>query len=106
MRITSDDPCAWCASLAAGGPSRDPEIHAFHDHDGCTVEPVYDEGAFTDRSQWPDTSVRLRDQWDEITGGADFDASGAREAFRQGLEAQAKGRPLPDVDPTIGIAEF
>jgi hypothetical protein len=106
LRVTGDDPCAWCASLAAEGPTRDPEVHAFHDHDGCTIEPVYDEGAFTDRSQWPEASQRFRDQWDEITGGADFQAGGARDAFRRGLEASAKGQPLPDVDPTIGVPEF
>jgi hypothetical protein len=110
MRVTSADPCAFCASLAAEGPTKSREIHAFHDHDGCSVEPVYDEGAFKDRSQWPAESVRHREAWDEITGGADFDESGAREAFRRGLEeraeAVAQGRDLPAVDPTIGVDEF
>ena len=106
LRVTGDDPCAWCASLAAEGPTRDPEVHAFHDHDGCTVEPVYDEGAFTDRGQWPESSRRFRDLWDDVTGGAEFDAGGAREQFRKGLEATSTGRALPAPDPTIGIPEF
>ncbi|MFW6079065.1 MAG: hypothetical protein ACODAE_05550 [Gemmatimonadota bacterium] len=111
MRVTGSQPCPWCAHLAARGPMRRGdagagEIHAFHDHDACTIEPVYADAAFEDRSQWPEPSRRLRDLWDEATGGADFEAGGALEAFRRGMEAHAKGRPLPKVDPTIGIEEF
>jgi hypothetical protein len=107
MRVTGGaDPCAYCISLSAAGPTRSQDVHAFHDHDSCTIEPVYDERAYEDRSQWPEQSVRHRDEWDEITGGADPEASGAREAFRAGRDAKRKGQAAPDVDPTIGVEEF
>jgi hypothetical protein len=106
MRVTGPTPCHFCASLAARGPTRDPAIHAVHDHDGCTIEPVYDRAAIGDRSQWPEGSVRFRELWDEATGGAEFEAGGALEVFRQAMEARAADRPLPPPDPTIGVPEF
>jgi hypothetical protein len=46
-RVTSGDPCTFCRTLASRGPVYKSEKSAHfeaHDHDGCTVEPVYDRG--------------------------------------------------------------
>jgi hypothetical protein len=108
MRVTSADPCAFCAMLASKGPvlGSPTAAEGFHDHCACTVEPIYRADAPDDRSQWPETSVHLREVWDAVTGGASAGAGGALEAFRTGLEAAAKGEALPAPDPTIGVEEF
>lgn len=38
QRVTSGNPCDFCADLAAQGPSADFEAH---DHCGCSAEPFY-----------------------------------------------------------------
>lgn len=109
MRVTSGDACEFCAMLASRGPvftTAAAAGEAFHDHCACTVEPVYRPDAADDRDQWPAASVRFREIWDHVTGGADAGVGGALEVFRAGLEADAKGAPLPAADPTIGIGEF
>lgn len=109
MRVTSGDPCEFCAMLASRGPvftTAKAAAEPFHDHCGCTVEPVYDRRAAEDRSTWPEATARFREIWDHMTGGADVDAGGGLAAFRRGLEAAAKGEPLPAADRTVGIEEF
>lgn len=41
QRITSGDPCAFCAELAGAGTSSG-EVFQSHDHCSCGVEPAYD----------------------------------------------------------------
>lgn len=108
-RVTSGKACEFCAMLASRGPvftTAAAAGEAFHDHCACTVEPVYSREAAEDRSTWPGDAARFREVWDHVTGGADAGSGGALEAFRAGLAAEAKGQPLPEADPTIGIEEF
>lgn len=91
MRVTSGDPCPWCAMLASRGPVYRTEATAsfdvppdqFHDHDGCQIEPVFREDARDDRSQWPASSQRLRERWEEVTDG--LSSADARRAFQRAL---------------------
>lgn len=78
MRVTSGDPCPFCAMLASRGPaytSRESATavtgrggrprgnrqigESYHDNCVCTIEPYY-EG-----SSMPDSSRRWRDLWNE-----------------------------------------
>lgn len=87
MRVTSGDPCAFCAMVASRGPiyKEDSVDFETHDHCACEPEPVYDGSAFTDRSQWPETSRQLRDTWDEVAS----DAEDPLNAFRRAIESRA-----------------
>lgn len=64
-RVTDGDPCAFCAMLASRGPvyNTDVEFEA-HDHDACTLEPVYRKS-----SKWPGIGRDLQSQWNEVTRG-------------------------------------
>jgi hypothetical protein len=104
MRVTDGSPCWWCAMLASRGPvykSEGVESAGFdmrsglmHDHDGCTIEPVYTETARTDQAQWPTPSRLFRVLWDSSTVG--LLSNDARLAFRRAFE----GRPAPG-DPIL-----
>lgn len=71
IRVTSGDPCYFCAMLASRGPvytddsfdDSDPRFvgegqHKVHDHDQCSVEPVYSRGA-----QWPGKARAAEEAW-------------------------------------------
>lgn len=61
-RVTSGDPCAFCAMLASRGPVYGEETADFQAHDSCscTAEPVYSRDA-----AWPPGSERYRDLWQD-----------------------------------------
>lgn len=86
QRVTSGDPCAFCAMVASRGPIYKEDTVDFeaHDHCSCEPEPVYSESVFEDRSLWPETSRRLRDTWDEVASGAEDPLN----AFRRALEGR------------------
>lgn len=81
-RVTSGNPCAFCAMLASRGPVYRSEDTAagFEYHDGCfcTAEPTYSRDA-----DWPAGSRELRDRWDAATEGAS--GTDALNAFRRSL---------------------
>ena len=79
QRVTSGEPCAFCAMLATRGAvfSADTADFEAHDHCSCSAEVAY-EG-----SQMPLTSQALRSQWDTVTAGLSGDD--ALNAFRQSL---------------------
>lgn len=80
QRVTSGEPCVFCASLAIEPDGFATEASASfeaHDHCSCTPEVAY-EG-----SQMPLTSQALRSQWDTVTAGLSGDD--ALNAFRQSL---------------------
>lgn len=69
-RVTSGDPCAFCAMLASRGPVFSEDAAAFeaHDHCSCTAEPAY-EG-----SELPGRASEFRDLWNQAQ--REGDASG------------------------------
>lgn len=79
QRVTSGDPCAFCAMLATRGAvfSADTADFEAHDHCSCSAEAAY-EG-----SQMPLTSQRLSSQWNDVTAGLSGDD--ALNAFRVSL---------------------
>lgn len=88
-RVTSGDPCSFCAMLASRGPvyrSRGSASFASHPtaatHDGdlCSFEPVY-----IGDGDWPARSRDYRDLWDRSTVG--LSGADARRAFRRAHEA-------------------
>jgi hypothetical protein len=71
IRVTDGDPCYFCAMLASRGPvydddsfdQSDPRFvgegeHKVHDHDQCTVEPVYSRS-----TQWPGKARAAETAW-------------------------------------------
>lgn len=98
IRVTDDDPCAFCAMLA----SRGPEYHSketatrttarskkrgpgkqYHDHCGCQAEPV-----FSDDTEWPGRAREFEQLWKDSTKGK----RDALKAFRKAYEAQRKSQ--------------
>jgi hypothetical protein len=80
QRITSGQPCDFCAMLAIRGAvfgSEESADFETHDHCSCAVEAAYEGSAL------PLTSQALRSQWDTVTAGLSGDD--ARNAFRQSL---------------------
>jgi hypothetical protein len=82
QRVTSDDPCAFCAMLASRGAAYgdDADFEA-HDHCSCTAEPAYDGSRMTDVAE------RFRAEWDRSTEGKSGDD--ALNAFRSALAGDA-----------------
>lgn len=92
-RVTSGDPCAFCAMLASRGPvyktresagfrAHGTSATAVHDHDACTFEPVY-----IDDGSWPPKSREFRELWDTATAGV-RGPNAQRKAFREAYEAR------------------
>jgi hypothetical protein len=80
QRVTSGEPCAFCAMLATRGAAFGAEESAgfeAHDHCSCSAEAAYEGSAM------PLTSQRLASQWDNVTAGLSGDD--ALNAFRQSL---------------------
>jgi|GEM_PF-3067815 len=81
MRVTSGAACDWCARIAGQGPmykTRDAAGDSFHDHDGCTTEPVYSK-----ETRLPPDSERYRAVWETSTEG--LTGHEAVAAFRAAL---------------------
>lgn len=78
QRVTSGEPCAFCAMLASRGPvyGEDADFEA-HDHCSCTSEPAFSGSKPTAEAE------RFRDQWDRATEG--FSGNDALNAFRTAL---------------------
>lgn len=96
MRVTDDDPCAFCAMLASRGPvyrSRESaltrrvpgenELHRYHDHCACQVEAVYSKD-----TEWPGRGREFEQLWKDSTKGK----RDALKAFREAYEAQRKSQ--------------
>lgn len=98
IRVTDDDPCAFCAMLASRGPAfkyrsresaltrRVPgenELHRYHDHCACQAEPVYSTDA-----EWPGRGREFAQLWKDSAKGK----KDALKAFRQAYEAQRKSK--------------
>jgi len=79
QRVTSGEPCAFCAMLATRGAVFSANTADFeaHDHCSCSAEAAYEGSAM------PLTSQRLASQWDNVTAGLSGDD--ALNAFRQSL---------------------
>ncbi len=80
QRVTSGEPCAFCAMLATRGAAFTAEESAgfeAHDHCSCSAEAAYEGSAM------PLTSQALRSQWDTVTAGLSGDD--AINAFRSAL---------------------
>jgi hypothetical protein len=80
QRVTSDEPCSFCAALAAQGPVFTAETADFeaHDHCACQAEPAYDG------TQLSPVAQRARELWQESTEGLSGDD--AMKAFRKAHE--------------------
>lgn len=87
-RVTDGNPCPFCAMLASrGGVYRSREsalfadkgVNRYHDHCGCTVEPMFTRGAL------PEASARYERLWAESTRGKSGKA--AMGAFAAALDA-------------------
>lgn len=84
QRVTSVDPCHFCAMVASRGAvfkGEDTAGFEAHDHCGCSAEPYYPGSKVADRNE------ELRALWDEVTEG--LSGADARAAFRRAL---AEGR--------------
>lgn len=79
QRVTSGEPCPFCAELAVRGAvfSADTADFEAHDHCSCSAEIAY-EG-----SQPPLTSQALQSKWEDVTAGLSGDD--ALNAFRASL---------------------
>lgn len=110
-RVTDADPCAWCAMLASrgavyrtagsaggvvgrGGGVRGARAlgQSFHDHDQCTVEPLYE------RESEPADVVELEELWRQVTAGHSGKAA-IREWRRWWDENRATGPAPPPSAP-------
>jgi len=62
FRVTGRNPCAFCALLASRGPVYKSDTVGFqaHDHDACTVEPMYSRDA-----EWPGRGREFKDLYNE-----------------------------------------
>jgi hypothetical protein len=80
-RVTSGDPCAFCAMLASRGAVYSKRTVDFQAHDSCrcTPEPLYQ------RESEPKSVVALRDQWEQATAG--LSGVDALNAFRRARSA-------------------
>lgn len=89
-RVTDGDPCYFCAMLASRGPvynsersaTRTEDAGAFHDHCGCTAEPVFSRDA-----EWPGKAREYADLWARTTKG--LSGRDAVNAFRAAIEGRS-----------------
>ena len=94
-RVTSLDPCWFCAMLASRGPAykhdsfsqSDPRFtgpgdHKVHDNCGCSLEPIYHRDA-----AWPGRSREFESLW--LTTAKGLAPNEARRAFRQAYEERS-----------------
>jgi len=96
VRITGDNPCAFCAMLASRGPvykdtsfnRSDPRFeglgdHKVHDHCGCTIRPLYSKS----RLLMPQRNQDFENLWAESTRG--YSQKDTMNAFRRAYERPA-----------------
>lgn len=82
-RVTSGNPCAFCAMLAGRGPVYFSEETAdFQPHDGCACFP---EPVYSGDSEWPPGSVDFAQLYDQSTQGTSGRES--IRAFRRAYDA-------------------
>jgi len=83
QRITSGSPCAFCAMLASRGAVYKSEDSAgsggFHDHDSCSVEPVYSRD---------NTPSPFHAEWQQAKQLATRQGTRTDVAFRQIVEGR------------------
>ena len=85
-RVTSGNPCEFCAMVASRGPvfrSEGTADFESHDHCACTVEPHYEGSA------WPGKARQFREMWDSATEG--LSGRDAINAFRRRLKQTQGG---------------
>lgn len=84
QRVTSGDPCAFCAMLASRGPVYRESTVGFsaHDHCSCYPEPFHHD------SEWPAANQQFRNLWNETTRG--LGGRDAVNAFRAAIEGRAE----------------
>jgi len=82
-RVTSGNPCAFCAMLSGRGAVYGEETSEFqaHDHCSCAGEPSYDG------SEWPGRADEFARLWD--TSGASMSDT-PLNTFRRALEGSAE----------------
>lgn len=98
IRVTDDDPCAFCAMLAARGPVYHSKETAFrttersrkrgpgkeyHDHCGCSAEAV-----FSGDAEWPGRAREFAQLYKDHAKGK----PNPRKAFTEAYEAQRKAK--------------
>jgi hypothetical protein len=97
IRVTDDDPCAFCALLAARGPvyhSKDTAYRTtarskrgpgkeYHDHCGCSAEAV-----FSGDTEWPSRAKEFAQIYKDHAKGK----PNPRKAFADAYEAQRKSK--------------
>jgi hypothetical protein len=78
-RVTSGNPCAFCALLAGRGPvyGQGADFQA-HDNCSCTAEPVYSRDA-----AWPDGSRRFAQIYEEHAQGQSDPLNAFRRAYER-----------------------
>ena len=85
QRVTSGEPCWWCAMLASRGPvflSEESGGFEAHDHCACEPEIVYDGSQMTDEAR------QYRELWDSVRDPRDSHRS--RVNFRRAIEGRAE----------------
>lgn len=86
IRVTDNDPCAFCAMLASRGPVYfSKESAGFQPHDGCACMP---EPVFHETTSWPGRSKEFQKLWYASTKG--FSGKDALNAFRRAYEQQQR----------------
>lgn len=82
-RVTSGEPCAFCAMLASRGPvySEDTGDFRAHDHCSCTAEPM-----FRDSQAWPGRAREWHQLYNEAT--RDAESGDLLNAFRRAYEGR------------------
>jgi hypothetical protein len=88
MRVTSGNPCAFCAMLASRGPVYFSESSAgFLPHDNCHCVPM---PVFSRRTAWPGDNAAYARLWRSSTQG--YSGQDAINAFRRAYERQQRDR--------------
>lgn len=80
-RVTSGDPCAFCAMIASRGPvfSEDTSDFEAHDHCSCQGEPAYDG------SEWPGRGQEFRELYNRAQREARESGDGASDTANDAL---------------------
>jgi hypothetical protein len=79
-RVTSGDPCAFCAMLASRGPVYSQATVRFRAHDGCSCSAM---AVYNRRDGWTGQARGYRDLWNDVATGA----TDPLNAFRRALKA-------------------
>lgn len=90
IRVTDENPCAFCSMLASRGPvylTKDSAGFRAHDHCACTAEAVYHANA-----PWPGRAREFRELWDRYIKGRYSGRKAIREWERLYRELQREGR--------------